>query len=366
MQNTKFKNRSDFYEQMKLTSLNDDPIGMLSNVYDDEYPHPVFDPEQICFRSYRIPDHTKYADRLSIKRNVRTVFQDIEMYIPGIGDTFHNLMAEGSQNPLSEQDFVVTSCVTNKDHLWPVPYVYNNYHFVKTHMANRNKKILRPETRPFFADVLFGNEKPHRRLFFDLMKQNNMLEGSIINLFHRYKSKFLESVTDDTQREMDTIQKGQGYLNTTTFLGNNFVSQHISKPIMENSWISVVSETLPDNDCFFLTEKTAKPLMAGRPFIMLGGVNYLKQLRQQGFKTFAPVIDESYDEIQDLESRVISAFESFRELARQDANEVTRKLLPALRHNQKIMHSKSALTSRARHFLDDLYTKFAYKRNTTT
>ena len=361
MQNTKFKNRSDFYEQMKLTSLNDDPIGMLSNVYDDEFPHPVFDPKQICFRSYRIPDHTKYADRLSIKINVRTVFQDIEMYIPGIGDTFHNLMVEGSQSPLSEKDFVITSCVTNRDHLWPVPYVYNNYHFVRTHMANSNKKILQPETRLFFADVLFGNEKPHRRLFFDLMRKNNMLEGNIINLFHHYKSKFLESVTDDTQREMDAIQEGQGYLNTTTFLGNNFVSQHISKPIMENSWISVVSETLPDNDCFFVTEKTAKPLMAGRPFIMLGGANYLKQLRQLGFKTFAPVIDESYDDIPDLQTRVIKAFDSLHALSKKDPKEITQKLWPVLKHNQEIMYKKSALTERARHFLDQIHSKYAYK-----
>jgi hypothetical protein len=364
VQNTKFKNQEDFYRQIKLTSLNDDPIGLLSNIYDDEYPHPVFDPQNICFRRYRNYNHQQYADRKSIKENVRTVFEDIEMYLPGVGDSWHNLSFDQKKNPLTEHDFVVTSCVTDRDHLWPVPYVYNNYHFVMTHMVNRNKKILKPTNRPFFADVLLGTIKPHRKLFFELMQQNNMLEGNIINLFGIYKSKFLNSVKDPQQAIIDHVQKNE-FPNTTELLNNTFVSQHISETIMENSWVSVVGETSPVNGCFFVTEKTAKPLMAGRPFIMLGGANYLKQLRQLGFKTFSPVIDESYDEIPDLETRVVSAFNSFKKLATQDPSEITQKLLPILQHNQEIMYKKSTLTRSARNFLDDLHTRYAYKDRTT-
>jgi len=365
VQNTTFKNQEDFHRQMKLTSLNDDPIGLLSNVYDHEYPHPVFDPQNICFRSHRNSNHQQYNDRKSIKENVRTVFEDFEMYIPGLGDTQHQLNHDQKKNPLTEHDFVVTSCVTDRDHLWPVPYVYNNYHFVMTHMVNCSKKILKPTNRPFFADVLLGTIKPHRKLFFELMQQNNMLEGSIINLFGIYKSKFLNSVKDPQQAMIDHVQKNE-FPNTTELLNNTFVSQHISETIMENSWVSVVGETFPyENGCFFVTEKTAKPLMAGRPFIMLGGANYLKQLRQLGFKTFSPVIDESYDEIPDLETRVVSAFNSFKKLATQDPSQITQKLLPILQHNQEIMYKKSTLTRSARYFLDDLHTRYAYKDRTT-
>lgn len=368
MQNTTFKNQEDFDRQIKLTSLNDDPVGVLSNIYDGEYPHPVFDPQNICFRRYRNYNHPQgghFADRKSIKENVRTVFEDFEMYIPGLGDTQHQLNLDQKKNPLTEHDFVVTSCVTDRDHLWAVPYVYNNYHFVMTHMVNCSKKILKPTNRPFFADVLLGTIKPHRKLFFELMRQNNMLEGSIINLFGVYKSKFLNLVKDPQQAIIDHVQKKESP-ETTKLLNNNFASQHISETIMENSWVSVVGETFPyENGCFFVTEKTAKPLMAGRPFIMLGGANYLKQLRQLGFKTFSPVIDESYDEIPDLETRVVSAFNSFKKLATQDPSEITQKLLPILQHNQEIMYKKSTLTRSARNFLDDLHTRYAYKDRTT-
>ena len=249
MQNTKFKNREDFYRQIKLTSINDDPIGLLSNVYDDEYPHPVFDPKKICFRRYRNYDHRAYADRKSIKENVRTVFEDIEMYWPGEGDKWHGLVGtfDKERNPLKEHDFVITSCVTKNDHMWPVPYVYNNYHFVKTHMVNRNKKITKPNNRPFFADALLGNDKPHRQMFFQLMRQNNMLEGNIINFFGTYKSQFLDSVKDPQQAIIDSI-KTKNNIDTTKLLDGNFTSQHISEVIMENSWITVVAESFPDND----------------------------------------------------------------------------------------------------------------------
>ena len=300
-----------------MTGLNDDTAKALGNIYDNEYPHPVFDPNQICFRNYRNFPDMQYNDRRSIKKNVRTVFQDIEAYSPS--NTFY----DQKFNPLTAKDFVITSCVTNKDHMWPVPYVYNNYHFVKTHEVNCNKKISKPTNRSFFADV------------------------------------FLDTVHDPQQKIIND-QKLKASTDTTVLLNGNFISQHISETIMENSWISVIAETFPSNDCFFVTEKTAKPLMAGRPFIMLGGSNYLKQLRQLGFQTFSPVIDESYDVIPDLNTRVVAAFQSFKKLAAQDPVQITQKLMPILQHNQEIMYKKRILTQNARLFLDDLHTRYAY------
>ena len=36
-------------------------------------------------------------------------------------------------------------------------------------------------------------------------------------------------------------------------------------------------------------------MMSSKPFIVLGSKHFLKNLRSIGFKTFHPVIDESYD-----------------------------------------------------------------------
>jgi hypothetical protein len=43
------------------------------------------------------------------------------------------------------------------------------------------------------------------------------------------------------------------------------------------------------------SEKIYKPIVVKHPFIIVSTPNFLKELRNLGFKTFAPYIDESYD-----------------------------------------------------------------------
>lgn len=359
MQITNFSTQAEFNEAMRLAHLNDNPYGILSNIYDDDYPHPYFNPENIGFYRYRNFDHQKYADRSSLPDKT-IVFEDFEMYIPGVGDVDHKLTYDPNDCPLTERDYIITSCITPNDHMWPVPYVYNNYHFVKTHEVNKKQIITQPNMGPtnrlYIADVLLGNPKFHRAMFFKLLRSNQLLDNCIINLFGVYKSKFLSTIDDKPQQIIDSAKADNdtGYINTTDQLNDFFVSQYISMPIMNASWYSIVGETIADNDCFFVTEKTAKPLMAGRPFIMLGGKHYLKNLRSLGFQTFGPVIDESYDEIDNLEERIVAAFNSFQDLSKLDPRDVYQKLTPALLHNQQLMQSKQALTQRARDFLDEV------------
>jgi len=99
-------------------------------------------------------------------------------------------------------------------------------------------------------------------------------------------------------------------------------------------------------------------MMAGRPFIMLGGRHYLKRLRELGFQTFHPVIDESYDDIGDHNSRIKLAFDSFKQLSMSDPNEITHKLMPAIKHNQEFMQNFSKLTQSARAMLDRMLPEY--------
>lgn len=57
-------------------------------------------------------------------------------------------------------------------------------------------------------------------------------------------------------------------------------------------------------DCHFLTEKTWKFIAARKPFLLAALPNSLQILKQMGYKTFHPFIDESYDSITDNELRL--------------------------------------------------------------
>jgi hypothetical protein len=68
--------------------------------------------------------------------------------------------------------------------------------------------------------------------------------------------------------------------------------------------LEVVLETLFDDDRWHLTEKILRPISCGQPFMLAATAGSLEYLCNYGFKTFAPIIDETYDTIQDPVARL--------------------------------------------------------------
>jgi hypothetical protein len=62
--------------------------------------------------------------------------------------------------------------------------------------------------------------------------------------------------------------------------------------------IELVAETYTLGETFFPTEKTIRPVMASRPVIVYGPVNYLANFKKLGFQTYSSLWDESYDQFQ--------------------------------------------------------------------
>jgi hypothetical protein len=67
----------------------------------------------------------------------------------------------------------------------------------------------------------------------------------------------------------------------------------------ENTYFSVVSETNYFKELgegLFLSEKVFKPILRCHPFVLVSRPHSLKKLKELGYKTFSPYIDERYDE----------------------------------------------------------------------
>lgn len=62
--------------------------------------------------------------------------------------------------------------------------------------------------------------------------------------------------------------------------------------------IELICETYTYGSTFFPTEKTVRPLIGNKPFLVYGPKNYLKNMRNLGFKTFGKFWDESYDSLE--------------------------------------------------------------------
>ncbi len=88
----------------------------------------------------------------------------------------------------------------------------------------------------------------------------------------------------------------------------------ICKEDHENTFISVVTETLVNSGTLFLSEKIWKPIIMGHPFMVFGNPGTLKYLKKLGYRTFDKWIDESYDEEQNSRIRgrmIIKEIERF-------------------------------------------------------
>lgn len=122
----------------------------------------------------------------------------------------------------------------------------------------------------------------------------------------------------------------------------------------KDSYFSVVTETLFYNknypnqhhrpyveDSMFFTEKTYRCFALLHPFVLMARPHALKELRKQGYKTFAPYIDESYDDIEDDDLRFDAIIKEIKRLSTQNGNEWLswqESIRPIVEYNQEFFH----------------------------
>ena len=95
-------------------------------------------------------------------------------------------------------------------------------------------------------------------------------------------------------------------------------------------------------DSVTFTEKTSKFILAKMPFILMAFPRSLEVLRQQGYKTFSPYINEAYDSIINDEDRAVAVAEEITRLCNLTDEhwiEILENLIPRLEHNFKLMTS---------------------------
>jgi hypothetical protein len=122
------------------------------------------------------------------------------------------------------------------------------------------------------------------------------------------------------------------------------------EPYMWESVINLVSETnfytsmktlkgdgtILNEPTRFISEKTCKPILYHQPFIMISVPYFLDMLRELGFKTFHPYIDESYDtELNDAKRMMMIAeqIERFSKYSRSELQEFLDLTRDICRHN---------------------------------
>lgn len=91
-----------------------------------------------------------------------------------------------------------------------------------------------------------------------------------------------------------------------------------------DSYFSVVTESdVSDGDLRRITEKVIKPIALFHPMLIVGNSGSLDILREFGFRTFAPFINEDYDRVADSQTRLEMVAAELKRLNDMSTEEMT-------------------------------------------
>ncbi len=181
-----------------------------------------------------------------------------------------------------------------------------------------------------------------------LAAQDLLCHGDIS--FHADAARCLQEIQDPntplSQTSRDTIEKhlvprkNLPLVLDSSQLNGDFSAHfgHREYALWQRSLWHVVNETVFYEPRLHLTEKTFKPIVAQRPFILAAAPGNLAYLRHYGFETFDRWIDESYDQETDPDRRmalIVTQLRRLCDLTRNQRMEMLHDMLPVLEHNKR-------------------------------
>jgi hypothetical protein len=174
-------------------------------------------------------------------------------------------------------------------------------------------------------ECLLGRRKPTRDWIYDRILNDNVLAKNVLLAYPGITGQWEQGFDHDG----DSVESTDRVKYYDQMTGNR--SCFLPWKIYNQTCYSLVSETTYDR--IFFTEKTAKPLMGKRLFLLFAAAGSLKALKKIGFRTFSSLIDESYDIIEDRDQRWNAVVEQARKLSKYDYQQIKEEIKEIVDHN---------------------------------
>jgi hypothetical protein len=192
-------------------------------------------------------------------------------------------------------------------------------------------------------DVLLGGERPYRTQLHDLIESDAGLRDRVIMSYYGGSTARPRFILEPELPDSSIFQP----MHTGRRIDYQGVEMRLAcvppMSIYRQTYFTVLTETSAHGVMNFYTEKVAKPLLAGRMFLAVGGQHYLRGLRDSGFQTFDPIIDESYDLEPNDEIRVSMVFREMQRLSQQDPESVLDAVADRIQHNLQVAWTQDFL-----------------------
>jgi len=117
--------------------------------------------------------------------------------------------------------------------------------------------------------------------------------------------------------------------------GKDWGEIYIEPRAYEDTYFSLVSETVFEYTHSFRTEKLWKPVAMGHPWIAVSNAGFYKEMHNLGFQTFGHAIDESFDSIDNHQDRIERITQVVEDLCSQDLVKFLEECYTVCKYNQQ-------------------------------
>lgn len=137
------------------------------------------------------------------------------------------------------------------------------------------------------------------------------------------------------------VEKTDGYTPGNGIRTDKFANQLAGFYI--DIFVDIVAETFISGNSFYPTEKTFRPILLKKPFVIMSARNHLGYLKQMGFKTFDDFWSEDYDwsDRRARYQKIIEVIDFIASKSKDELYDMYQRMQPILDHNYNLLLSKS-------------------------
>jgi hypothetical protein len=227
-----------------------------------------------------------------------------------------------------------------------------------TKEMSRIDEIFNKQSKPYKFLFLNGRARPHRKYLYERFRQLDILKHSLWTMLDSRPTVSRSFYLPDndinlmaTNSELQWLPKQYEvtlYKDTEitpgppnrTFVKNELFNNTWGEIYLRaepyiDTYFSLVTETVVEQPWPFRTEKIAKPIAIGHPFIVATSPGYYRDLHRLGFRTFGQVIDESFDTIEHHQDRMDRIIAIVKDLCQQDLDAFQKECYTVCKYNQE-------------------------------
>ena len=239
--------------------------------------------------------------------------------------------------------------IEKTENIFNVNYYLNHMTVTYQNNSDRYNSIenLNDDIRPYYFLSFNRNPKLHRQVLGSLLLKNNLLGKGMMSMgydvegIHKFEHYMPTEYnwrtpiySEQKIKELDLHRHMNEFKSMCPLLIENDITKkqiiddhsagwiNIKPKTYNKAYFSIVAGNSFDTQWIHPDEKFWKPLGQFHPFIWLGPTGGIQHLKDMGFKSFSPYIDESYDTEEDCEKRMLMIVDEIKRLCSMDKKEI--------------------------------------------